>query len=100
MSRCRIVFWEGKSYHLTRLVMNDYGGKKYVLMTENGVMEECSDIGTVVSEEEGDEDVSEGHGVAEGEITAVLGCEEFQSCISCRGKVVNCSHGRMWEMWS
>lgn len=56
-------------------------------MTENGVMEECSDTGTVLSEEEGNEDVSEGHGVAEGEITAVFGCEEFQSCISCRGKV-------------
>ena len=78
---------EGKSYRLETVMVNEYGCQKYLSLTENGVVEDIGDTGPVVREDEDDDKVSEGHGVAEGEIVAVLGTDEFKACISCRSKV-------------
>ena len=56
-------------------------------MTENGDVEYIGDIGPVITEDKDDDKVSEGHGVAEGDIVAVLCTDQFKACINCRSKV-------------
>ena len=88
-SRCRVVLWEGDvgklkedaSYRLNNLLVNEYGGQKYL-----SLMEEVTDIGIVASEDEGDEQIEEGEAV-EGEIVAVTGMDDYCSCVKCYGKV-------------
>ena len=93
-SRCRVVLWEGDvgklkedaSYRLNDLLVNEYGGQKYLSLTEDAVVEEVTDIGIVASEDEGDEQIEEGDAV-EGEIVAVTGMDYYCSCVKCYGKV-------------
>ena len=92
---CRIVLWEtdvgklneGKSYRLEKVLVRQYGGVNYLSMCEGAEAEEIADIGEVVSDEEAEERGEEGQHLAEGEIVAVLGVDEYPNCVSCKGKI-------------
>lgn len=89
----RVVLWEkavdlfemGKSYELTEALIRMYNCKKYITLTEDGVVKEISDIGEVV---QGDCDAGSSHGrVVLGELVGIVSCEEYASCLSCNAKV-------------
>ena len=89
---CRVVSWEadvgklkkGKSYRFNRVIVRQYGGVKYLSLSENA--EITNDIGDVLSEDENDGEQTESS-IAEGEVVAVSSADDYYSCFSCRGKV-------------
>lgn len=94
----RAVLWEnncdklqeGKSYHLIQFRVREYACTKYLSMSESSSMIEVDDIGEVVNSD-GEDDISEGNNVIEGEIVVVLNVTTYSSCPRCRGKVITIS---------
>ena len=56
-------------------------------------VEEIVDIGEVVSNEEAEEPGEEGQHLAEREIVAVLGVDEYPNSVSCKRKIKRCDGG-------
>lgn len=94
---CRGTAWDrdvgvlqvGHSYALKNVTIREFNGAKYVSLSDRASMEEVADIGEVVTD-----DVVEGKGavtVVKGEIVGVLGCDEYESCRSCKAKVADVS---------
>ena len=90
----RIVLWEndiGKltedtSYKLENVLLREYGGTKYLSVSENTIITEVSDIGDIIDSDSEDEQI-EGRKCIEGEITAISNTTEYYSCINCNAKV-------------
>ena len=80
-----------KSYRLKNALVSEYGGRKYLSVTEDAIIEEVTDIGMVATEEEEYDEQLEEQSV-EGEIVAVVGVDNYFSCINCYGKVKLYSH--------
>ena len=76
---------EGKSYRFEKVTVREYGGNKYLSMSEAAEVKEIGDIGDVVSDEE--EGIGDAQNVVEGEIIAILVIDEYISCVNYRGKV-------------
>ena len=66
--------------------MHEYGGPKYLSMSESAEVTEIEDIGVVV-ECDGEEGVAEGNKKISGEVVAVLDISDYLKCIRCDGKV-------------
>ena len=95
---CWIVLWEGDTgklveeecYKLSRVVVREYAGVKFLSMLADAEMEKVEDIGEVVECGENDSSSGEVQKVEEGETSAVISVDEYYSCINCKGKVKTC----------
>ena len=74
-----------KTYRTHKVLVWQYKGIKYPLMSDNAKVEEVADIGEVLIDEE-TENGGEGR-MVEGEIIVVLGIDNYTSSVSCKGKV-------------
>ena len=89
----RGVAWEkdagvvkvGCSYKFCNVTVRSFGGAKYLSLSENSAIEEVEDIGEVV-EEDADDPV--GVKIVKGEIVHVEKCDTYDSCRTCRAKVI------------
>ena len=89
----RGVAWEkdvgvvkvGCSYKFCNVTIRSFSGAKYLSLSENSAIEEVEDIGEVVEE---DADDSVGVKIVKGEIVHVEKCDMYDSCRTCRAKVI------------
>ena len=92
----RIVLWEadiGKlqsdtSYKIENVTIRSYNDVKYLSLSEHAVITEISDIGEIADVDR-DGQILGAAKVVEGEIIAVLNADEYRSCISCKGRVID-----------
>ena len=63
-----------------------FSGAKFLSLSENAVLEEVTDMGEVVEEDV--EEGVDGVKVGKGEIVQVEKCEVYNSCRTCKVKVV------------
>ncbi len=92
---CRIVLWEadieklenGVSYRLCQVGVREYGGVKYLSLSENSETASVDDVGDVFAEEDDVGSEQNALSVIDGEVVGVLSVDEYSSCLSCRGKV-------------
>ena len=77
---------EGTSYKFSNALLRQYGGTKYISVSESTSINEVADIGVIVSSDPEDE-VIKGRQSMEGEITAVLSVSQYFLCMSCKAKV-------------
>ena len=67
---------EGTSYKFSNVLLCQYGGIKYISVSESTLISEVADIGDIVSRDPEDE-VMEGRQSMQGEITAVLSVSQY-----------------------
>ena len=73
----------GCSYKLENMSLRSFGGVKYVSVSENATINEVDNIGEI------SEDVPAMEGrIVTGEIVHVEKCEKYNSCRTCKAKVV------------
>ena len=95
-SSCRVVLWEDdvgslvedKSYGLNDATVRSYNGINYLSMRSKSTITPIDDIGYIVQEIPNEEG-----GIAsitvEGEIDAVLSCDNYTACLACNSKIVS-----------
>lgn len=76
----------GCTYKFSNVTVRSFGGAKKLSLSENSVIQEVADIGDVV-EEDVDEGI-DGVKVVKGEIVHVEKCESYNSCRTCKAKIV------------
>ena len=90
----RGVAWEknvgvlkvGSTYKFCNVTVRMFSGAKFLSLSENAVLEEVTDMGEVVEEDV--EEGVDGVKVGKGEIVQVEKCEVYNSCRTCKVKIV------------
>lgn len=75
----------GCSYRFCNVTVRSFSGAKYLSLSENSGIEEVEDVGEGV-EEETDDPI--GVKIVKGEIVNVEKCDTYESCRTCRAKVI------------
>ena len=91
----RLVLWEtnvgklqlGSSYRLENVTVRDYCMKRYLSFSEDAVIRDVDDIGETETIDGSEDEQAPDANVFDGEIVAVVQCDSYLSCVSCRGKV-------------
>ncbi len=94
-SRCRAVAWVnhvgvlkvGDSYKLANVTVRSFNGAKYVSLSENSSIQPVTDIGEVNEDVDFGEETF-GVRVFDAEVVGVISCDNYNSCASCKAKVV------------
>ena len=77
---------ERTSYKFSNALLHQYGGTKYISVSESTSISKVADIGVIVSSDPEDE-IIKGRQSMKGETTAVLSVSQYFSCMSCKAKV-------------
>ena len=94
----QIVLWEKKigclqedrCYKVENVHIKEFQGKKYLSVPNKCTIEDIDEIDNV-AEMDSDDKRPTAATVVEGVVKAVLGCEEYLSCVNCSSKITSSS---------